>query len=65
MQHSAACTIMNKMKLNSRAQVFKRYGFFLKVGDVKGKSICLKLEKTLKRLNKFSISPSLPYEKFN
>lgn len=64
-QHSAACTIMNKMKLNSRAQVFKRYGFYLNVGEVKGKQICLKLEKSLKRLNKFSVSPTLPYAIFN
>lgn len=31
LRHSAACTIMNKMKFRSRAQVFKHYGFSLKV----------------------------------
>lgn len=65
-QHSAACTIMNKMKLNSRAQVFKKYGSSLIVDvDKKGKKIELKLQKSLPWINKFQVTAKLPYEEFN
>lgn len=56
LQHSLACTVMNKMKLNSRRQVFKEYGSAISVksGD---KTISFKLEKKLPRINKFSNIP--------
>jgi hypothetical protein len=31
LKHSAACTLMNKLRLNSRRQVFKRYGKSLRI----------------------------------
>ena len=52
---------MNKMKLNSRRQVFKRYGNNLKVED----NISLKLERNLPRLNKFAASNKQPFETLN
>lgn len=65
-QHSAACTIMNKMKLNSRAQVFKKYGSSLCVGvNKKGKKFELKLQKSFPRINKFQVAEKLPYDEFN
>nr|UBY46074.1 hypothetical protein Paeru_mt_14 [Porphyridium aerugineum] len=33
LQHSAACTLMNKFKLSSRRQVFKKRGKFLKINE--------------------------------
>jgi hypothetical protein len=43
-QHSAACTVMNKMKMTSRAQVFKKYGSDIKIkeGDIISKLHILK-----------------------
>ena len=46
--HSAACSIMNKMKLSSRKKVFKKYGEDLTVEE-NGKRISFKLYKSLKR----------------
>jgi len=57
---------MNKMKLNSRAQGFKKYGSTLFVGiDKKGKKIELKLQKNFSRINKFQVAEKLPYYEFN
>jgi retron-type reverse transcriptase len=56
LQHSLACTIMNKLKLNSRRQVFKKFSKEIKINNngKKGKFIKFKLQKSLKRINKFS-----------
>lgn len=64
MQHSLACSIMNKMRLSSRAKVFKKYGSNLEFKK-DGKSYSFKLHKSLKRINKFSPNEVLPYESFN
>jgi hypothetical protein len=45
---------MNKLKLNSRKQVFKKYGNTIQVRDNKGKLIAFKQKKTLPRIDKFS-----------
>jgi hypothetical protein len=45
---------MNKLKLNSRKQVFKKYGNTIQVGDKNGNVIAFKLKKNLSRINKFS-----------
>ena len=52
--HSLACTFMNKLKLNSRKQVFKKYGNTIQVRDKNGKLIAFKLKKNLPRIDKFS-----------
>jgi group II intron reverse transcriptase/maturase len=54
LHHSLACTFMNKLKLNSRRQVFKKYGERIQVQDDNGKLIAFKLEKSLPRIEKFS-----------
>lgn len=54
LQHSLACTFMNKLKLNSRRQVFKKYGKKIQVKDDNGKLVFFKLEKSLPRIEKFS-----------
>jgi group II intron reverse transcriptase/maturase len=54
LHHSLACTFMNKLKLNSRKQVFKKYGNTIQVRDKNGKLIAFKLEKNLPRIDKFS-----------
>nr|YP_009485446.1 cox1I1a maturase [Halamphora coffeaeformis]AVR57510.1 cox1I1a maturase [Halamphora coffeaeformis] len=56
LHHSLACTFMNKLKLNSRSQVFKKYGKKIQVENDQGKLIGFKLEKTLPRIEKFSNS---------
>jgi len=72
-QHSLACTIMNKLKLTSRAQVFKKFGKSLEVpvsttnGHESKKTIALNLEKSFKRTNTFQTKNSslkLPYDIF-
>lgn len=62
--HSAACSIMNKMKIRSRRKVFRKYGGNLTV-TYNDKKVSFKLQKTLKRINKFSPTQLLPYESFN
>jgi len=66
LQHSLACTFMNKLKLNSRSQVFKKYGQKLCIKE-DNKIIYFKLQKTLKRINLFSDSPIIrnPFKIFN
>ena len=54
LHHSLACTFMNKLKLNSRKQVFKKYGNTIQVRDKNGKEIAFKLKKNLQRIDKFS-----------
>jgi hypothetical protein len=59
LEHSLACTLMNKLKLNSRAQVFKKFGRPIKYSfypqDSKQPQIVrFKSFKTLVRLNKFN-----------
>jgi hypothetical protein len=48
-QHSAACTLMNKLKLNSRRQVFQKFGSELTIvykdGKGKEKKMSLSLQK--------------------
>ena len=56
LQHSLACTFMNKLKLNSRRQVFKKYGKAIQVENDDGKLVVFKLEKNLPRIEKFSNS---------
>ena len=54
LHHSLACTFMNKLKLNSRRQVFKKYGKTIQVEGEDGKLFAFKLEKSLPRIEKFS-----------
>lgn len=54
--HSLACTLMNKLKLNSRRQVFKKYGKTIQVQNDEGKLVAFKLVKNLPRIEKFSNS---------
>ena len=56
LHHSLACTFMNKLKFNSRRQVFKKYGKTIQVQKDNGKSVAFKLEKSLPRIEKFSNS---------
>lgn len=57
------------MRLNSRRQVFKKYGSSLKIvyTDHKGnsKTTEMKLTTTLKRIEKFNASPAVPFETLN
>ncbi len=73
--HSTACTLMNKLKLSSRAKVFKRFGkHLIVVKEDKEKSIKevkFNYQTNLKRLEKFSIGKKddknvgLPYYAFD
>jgi len=76
-QHSLACTVMNKLKLSSRAQVFKKFGRSIEVPIVVSdgldnrkksiKTVSLKLEKSFKRIDQFQKGktfPKLPYDIF-
>jgi group II intron reverse transcriptase/maturase len=54
LHHSLACTFMNKLKLNSRRQVFKKYGNTIQVKDDSDKLVAFKLVKSLPRISKFS-----------
>jgi len=56
LHHSLACTFMNKLKLNSRRQVFKKYGKTIQVQNDEGKLVAFKLVKNLPRIEKFSNS---------
>ena len=47
---------MNKLKLNSRRQVFKKYGKTIQVQNDEGKLVAFKLVKNLPRIEKFSNS---------
>jgi nicotine oxidoreductase len=65
-QHSAACTLMSKLKISSRAKIFKKFGFTLTINIPNSKkSISLDIQKNLKRINKYNIKVNLPYDKFN
>ena len=59
---------MNKLKINSRKQVFQKFGKNLGVNykDHKGKDkrIEFKLMSTLVRINKFNTKPAIPFETF-
>lgn len=60
---------MNKLKLNSRRQVFREYGSTLKIEskDQRNKitkTTELKIQDTLKRIEKFNIGPSIPFQTF-
>lgn len=64
-QHSAACTIMNKMKMNSRRQVFLKYGSTLKIIKKVGKRkyvTSLPIPKSLVRINKFNTKIIIPFK---
>lgn len=55
LHHSLACTLMNKLKLNSRKQIFIKFGKKITVGqNSKGKPYEFQLQSSLKRINKFS-----------
>lgn len=57
---------MNKLKIRSRAKIFKKYGADLKVLRPDGKYISLKLYKNLPRISKFSSSEQKDaFEMFN
>lgn len=56
LHHSLACTFMNKLKFNSRRQVFKRYGETIQIQNDDDKLVAFKLEKSLPRIEKFSNS---------
>lgn len=56
LHHSLACTFMNKLKLNSRRQVFKKFGKTIQVRNDDGKLVAFKLVKSLSRIEKFSNS---------
>ena len=72
--HSAACTLMNKLRLTSRAKVFKKFGKELVVkqaGRGQGKEVKFNYQTTLKRLEKFNTGKKndknigLPYYVFD
>lgn len=65
-QHSAACTLMNKLKLRSRAKIFKKFGDKLTI-VIPGtkKSVSFAIEKSLKRINSFKTHIKLPYDIYN
>ena len=73
--HSAACTLMNKLKISSRAKVFKKFGkelIVIKENKIKlVKEVKFNYQKTLKRLEKFSTGKKdnknlgLPYYTFD
>ena len=48
-QHSAACTIMNKMKISSRRKVFKKFGTKLEVEE-EGILYSLNLHNSFKKM---------------
>ena len=56
------------MKLNSRRQVFLRYGANLKIPYKNGKgeerSTEFKIQETLARVSKFNVKPAIPFETF-
>jgi len=56
LHHSLVCTFMNKLKLNSRRQVFKKYGKTIQVQNEDSKLVSFKLVKSLPRIEKFSNS---------
>jgi group II intron reverse transcriptase/maturase len=75
LQHSAACTLMNKLKINSRKQIFQKFGKDLKITyndnkitvnkkTVNKKTVQFKLQTSLTRTNKFNINPMIPKETF-
>lgn len=75
LQHSLACTVMNKLKLGSRRQVFLKYGATIKVPleitnredgnkEKKAKTVEFKLQPSLKRICKYSTSPADPFQLF-
>lgn len=55
------------MKINSRRQVFQKYGPTLRifVDGKKKKTVELSIKKNLPRLSKFSINPQNPYDVTN
>lgn len=68
---------MNKLRLNSRRAIFKKFGKSLKVeitqpellsktrsNNIKAKFIEFKLQTTLARIEKFSTNPVIPFETF-
>ena len=55
---------MDKFKLYSRRQVFKKFGKDIKVRDKQSKEVKLNLQSNLKRINKWNINAVLPYEIF-
>lgn len=72
--HSAACTLMNKLRLTSRNKVFKKFGKELVVKQANGKlvkEVKFNFQTTLKRLEKFNIGKKndknigLPYSVFD
>lgn len=65
LQHSCAKLIARKLKLHSRAQVFKKFGSNLQIVEGTGKSrksVSLKLANSYKQIVKFNINPSVPLE---
>jgi hypothetical protein len=70
--HSAACTLMNKLKLSSRAKVFKKFGreLIVKKEDQKNsvKEVKFNYHANLERLEKFSTGKKnigLPFYTFD
>jgi len=68
---------MNKLRLNSRRAIFKKYGKSLKVemtqpelinetkaNKKKDKFIEFKIQSTLARIEKFNTNPVIPFETF-
>ena len=57
---------MNKLRLNSRRQVFRKYGNTLRVPasseGSKKKELELHIVKTLPRIGRFSKNPAVPFE---
>lgn len=61
LQHSCACTLMNKLKLSSRAKIFKKFGTNLKVSN----NCYFRLRKSLKKISKFNFGVIPPYHLSN
>jgi group II intron reverse transcriptase/maturase len=62
--HSCAKLIANKLKLNTRAQVFKKFGSNIKVkseNEGKTRTISFKILKSHKMIKRFMINPNDPF----
>uniref|UniRef100_UPI00237B0FCE hypothetical protein n=1 Tax=Schizosaccharomyces osmophilus TaxID=2545709 RepID=UPI00237B0FCE len=61
LQHSCAKLIAQKLNLNSRAKVFKKFGYYIRVQSG-NKSTKLKLSNSYKQITKFNINSGTPLE---
>jgi len=58
---------MNKLKLHSRRQVFKKFGHRLTIpykGIIKERTLEFPVQRTLSRISKFNVNPPAPFDVF-